>query len=260
MSGRLSTYLSVLFLLTPSFLARAQSPLTVAAAADLSALEPQLAQQFEKTNSISVKWVTGASAILSQQIENGAPYDVFLSANAEFVDRLSSFGKLAPNSVAAYAIGRVGVLWKDDKQHPLSDLTENWVRFVALPNPKLAPYGVAAQQALEHAHIWTQVEPKAVYGENVRQALQLFESGNADAVLTSASLLKGKPAGLIRADWHRPIVQKGGIVASTTHLEAARAFINFLTSKDGQAIFAEFGFSPPPTPSDAPYRKRPEGP
>ena len=243
MSGRLSTYLSLLFLLAPPVLVAAQTTLTVAAAADLSALEPQLARQFEKTNPIPVKWVTGASAILSQQIENGAPYDVFLSANAEFADRLSSFGKLAPGSVAAYAIGRVGVLWKDGKQHQVSDLTENWVRFVALPNPKLAPYGVAAQQALEHAQIWAHVQSKVVYGENVRQALQLFESGNADVVLTSASLLKGKNASLIPADWHRPIVQKAGIVTGTKNLEAATKFLAFLTSKDGQAIFASFGFS-----------------
>lgn len=245
MSVRLSSYLSLFLVLLLPSRAPAQTTLTVAAAADLSTLEPQLAQQFEKTNPIRVRWVTGASAILSQQIENGAPYDVFLSANAQFVDHLSSFGKLMPDSVAVYAVGRVGVLWRDGKQHHLSDLTENWVRFVALPNPKLAPYGVAAQEALEHAHIWTQVQPKVVYGENVRQALQLFESGNADAVLTSASLLKGKNASLIPADWHRPIVQKAGIVAGTKNLEAARKFLAFLTSKAGQDAFAAYGFSSP---------------
>jgi molybdate transport system substrate-binding protein len=248
MSGRLSTCLSLFFLLALPSLAPARTTLIVAAAADLGALEPQLAQQFEKTNPFTVKWVTGASALLWQQIENGAPYDVFLSANAQFVDRLSSFGKLAPDSATAYAVGRLGVLWKDGKQHQISDLTENWVRFVALPNPKLAPYGVAAQQALEHAHIWTQVQPKVVYAENVRQALQLLESGNADAVLTSASLLKGKNASFIPADWHRPLIQKAGIVAGTKNLEPARKFIAFLTSKDGQVVFANFGFSSPPKP------------
>jgi molybdate transport system substrate-binding protein len=260
MSARLSTSLSLLFLLALPPLTAAQTTLTVAAAADLSALEPQLERQFEKTNPIAVKWVTGASAILSQQIENGAPYDVFLSANAEFVDRLSSFGKLAPDSVAAYAVGRVGVLWKDRNQHQVSELAGNWVRFVALPNPKLAPYGVAAQQALEHAHIWTQVKPKVVYGENVRQALQLFESGNADAVLTSASLLAGKNASLIPPGWHRPLIQKAGIVAGTKNLEAARKFLDYLTGKDAEVIFAAFGFSAPTKPSGVPGRKPPAGP
>ncbi len=142
-------------------------------------------------------------------------------------------------------MGRVAILWQDKKHHPLSDLAQNWVRFVALPNPKLAPYGVAAQQALEHAGIWKQVQPKVVYGENVRQTLQLFESGNADAVLTSDALLQGKNPELIPADWHQPIVQKGGIVASTPNRAAAEAFMKFLLSPAGQAVFAKFGFSPP---------------
>lgn len=241
----MSSYLSLFFLLVIPSVAAAQTTLTVAAAADLSTLQPQLAQQFEKTNPIRVRFVTGASAILSQQIENGAPYDVFLSANAQFVDLLSSFGKLRPDSVTAYAIGRVGVLWKDGNQHRISDLTENWVRFVALPNPKLAPYGAAAQEALEHAGLWKQVQPKVIYGENVRQALQLFESGNADAALTAAALLQGRNANLLPADWHRPIVQKAGIVAGTKNLEAARKFLDFLTSKAGQDVFAAFGFGSP---------------
>ncbi len=237
-----------------------QKTLTVAAAADLSSLEPELTQQFEKTNpSFQVKWVTGASASLSQQIENGAPYDVFLSANAQFVDRLSSFGKLVPDSLTVYAIGRVGIFWKDGKHHPISDLTQKWVRFVALPNPKLAPYGVAAQEALEHAGIWKQIQPKVVYGENVRQALQLCESGNADAVLTSASLVTGRNADLVPDDWHGPITQKAGIISTTKNLEAARQFLDFLKSKDGQAVFAKFGFSAP-KPSGVPGRKPPEGP
>ncbi|MFL6351903.1 MAG: molybdate ABC transporter substrate-binding protein [Bryobacteraceae bacterium] len=246
MSVRLSSYLSTIFLLLLPCFATGQTTLTIAAAADLSTLEPELAQQFEKTNPIRVRFVTGASAILSQQIESGAPYDVFLSANASFVDHLSSFGKLRPDSVATYAVGRVGILWKDGKRHGINDLEGNWVRFVALPNPNLAPYGAAALQALKHAGIWPQIQPKVVYGENVRQALQLFESGNADAVLTAAALLRGKNATLIPADWHRPIVQKAGIVSGTKNLAAAQQFLDYLTSKEAQAIFAKFGFSPTP--------------
>jgi molybdate transport system substrate-binding protein len=222
--------------------------LTVAAASDLTSLEPQLSQQFEKTKpsgTIRVRFVNGASALLAQQIENGAPYDVFLSANAQFVDRLSSFRKLQPGSVRTYAAGRVGMLWRDKKHHSINDLAENWVRFVALPNPKLAPYGVAARQALEHAGIWKAVEPKVVYGENVRQALELFESGNADAVLTSLSLLQGRNPDIVPADWHQPIVQKAGIVAGSSNGKLAREFIDFLLSPAGQAIFARFGFATP---------------
>ena len=152
---------------------------------------------------------------------------------------------MAPDSVAAYAIGRVGVLWKDGKHHPINDLTQNWVRFVALPNPKLAPYGVAAQQCLQHAAVWPEIRSKIVYGENVEQALQMFESGNADVVLTSASLLQGKNPELIPDDWHQPITQKAGIVAESKNQKAARAFLAFLRSQSGQAVFHQFGFSSP---------------
>ncbi len=216
----------------------------VAAAADLSPAEPLLQQTFEKTNPIRLRWVTGASATLAQQIAHAAPYDVFLSANAQFVDELAAKRKIEPLSVRAYAAGQVGLLWKDGKSHDINELTANWVRFVALPNPQLAPYGLAARQALEHAGIWKAVQPKVVYGENVRQALQLFESGNADAVLTSHSLLQGKPAQIIPAAWHDPIVQKAGIIAGTRNREAAQQFLDFLLSPAAQPILAKFGFGP----------------
>lgn len=244
MSVRLSSFVALLFLLSNSA-SPAQTTLTVAAASDLTLLEPALQQAFEKTNPNRLRWVTGASATLTQQIENGAPYDVLLSANAQFVDRLAAKRKIEPISVRAYAVGQIGVLWRDGKPHKINELAEHWVRFVALPNPKLAPYGVAAQQALEHAGIWKAVQPKVVYGENVRQTLQLLESGNADAVLTSDSLLQGKPAQVLPSDWHSPILQKAGIVATTPHREQAQQFLDFLRTPAAQAIFAKFGFASP---------------
>ena len=243
MSPRLSSSLMLFFLSFSSF-SVAQVTLTVAAAADLSPLESDLASSFGKSHAaIHLRFVTESSAALAQQIENGAPYDVFLSANAAFVDRLALNRKIQPDSVLNYTEGRLGLLWRDGKKHPLKDLAADWVHFLALPNPKLAPYGVAAQQAIEHAGIWQSVRQKVVYGENVRQALQLFSSGNADAVVTSESLLIGKDAQVIPVDWHQPILQKAGMVAGTKNGEAARAFLQFLTSPAGQAVFARFGFS-----------------
>ncbi|HMJ62858.1 MAG TPA: molybdate ABC transporter substrate-binding protein [Bryobacteraceae bacterium] len=215
--------------------------LTVAAASDLSPVQPAL--QKAQPN-LQIRFVTAASSVLSQQIENGAPYDIFLSANAQFVDQLASNGKLRPDSVRVYATGRLAILWSDKKSHPVSDLTQNWVRFVALANPRLAPYGAAAQQALQHAGLWTALKGKIVYGENVRQALQLFDSGNAEAVLTALSLVNDRKPDLIPADWHSPIVQKAGIVSASKSQPDADAFMRFLTSPAGQAIFAKFGFGP----------------
>jgi molybdate transport system substrate-binding protein len=139
----------------------------------------------------------------------------------------------------------VAILWHDGKRHDLSDLAQEGVRFVALPNPKLAPYGVAAQQALEHAGLWEKVKGKVVYGENVRQTLQLFDSGNADAVLTAASLVEDRKPELVPSAWHQPIVQKVGIVAASQQQAAARQFLEFLASPAGKAIFAQFGFGTP---------------
>jgi molybdate transport system substrate-binding protein len=213
--------------------------LTVATASDLSPVQPAL--QKAQPN-LQIRFVNAASSVLSQQIENGAPYDVYLSANSQFVDQLASNGKLRVDSVRTYATGRVAILWSDKKSHSVSDLTQDWVHFVALANPRLAPYGAAAQQALEHAGLWTAVKKKIVYGENVRQALQLFDSGNADVVLTALSLVNDRKPDLIPVTWHAPIVQKAGVVAASKNQSEAQAFLQFLTSPAGQAIFAKFGF------------------
>ena len=240
----MSLLLSSCLLLIFPILSVAQVTLTVAAAADLSALQPNLSASFTKTHpEIHLRFVNSASAVLKQQLENGAPYDVYLSANAAFVDQLAKAGKLRPDSVRAYAKGRLGLLWRDGQPHDFKNLGDAGVRHVALPNPKLAPYGVAARQALEHAGIWPAVQPKVVYGENVRQTLQLFESGNADAVLTADSLLAGKHPFLIPDAWHQPILQKAGAVAGSSQREAADTFLNFMTGPAAQKIFAQFGFA-----------------
>jgi molybdate transport system substrate-binding protein len=243
MSPRLSSCLLTTFFLATSF-ALAQSNLTVAAAADLSAVAPELARAFEKTNpNIKVRFVTEASAMLAQQVENGAPYDLFLSANAQYAERLASAGKLGKPVI--YATGRLAILWRDGKVHKISDLEQGWVRFIALANPKLAPYGVAAQQALEHAGLWSKIEPKIVYGENVRQTLQLFDSGNADAVLTSDGLVSERNPQIIPADWHQPIIQKAGIVSASPRQKEAALFLQFLSGPIAQGIFGRHGFGKP---------------
>lgn len=222
------------------------SILTVAAASDLTKLEPVLDQAFYRSNpNVRIRWVNAASAILSQQIDHGAPYDVFMSANVQFVEKLASNGKLAPDSVAAYGIGRLGMLWRDGKPHQISDLEQKWVRFVAIPNPELAPYGGAAVEALKHEGLWNRVQKKIVYGENVRETLEMFDSGNADAVITSDSLLPKRHPQVIPADWHRPILQKAGVVAASPNRALAEKFMRFLVSPAGQAVFAQFGFSSP---------------
>jgi molybdate transport system substrate-binding protein len=109
----------------------------------------------------------------------------------------------------------------------------------------LAPYGAAAVEALQHAGLWSKLQDRIVYAENVRQTLQIFESGNADAVITSLSLIQGRHPDFIPESWHRPIRQEGAVVASSARTQAAAEFLNFLKSDGGQAVFARFGFGHP---------------
>ncbi len=241
MSMRLSS--SVAFFLLSLFLvppATPQSPakttLTVAAAADLSAAEPALAAAFEKTNpSLSIRFVTGASTALAQQIQHGAPFDLFLSANVDLVDSLHL------DEAKIYTVGHIAILWKDGKDHPLTDLTNPQIRFVAIANPKLAPYGLAAQHELQRLGLWDKLQPKIVYAENVRGTLQLFDSGNADAVLTALSLVTTRHPQIVRSE----IVQKAGIVPATKSPQPARAFLDWLLSPEAQQLLARYGFNKP---------------
>jgi molybdate transport system substrate-binding protein len=234
-----------LFLLRASIPISAAS-LTVAAAADISAAGPDLTSAFQSAHpGDTVRFVFAASGALAQQIANGAPYDVFLSANGAFVDQLASSGKILPETDTVYALGRLGVLWKDAKPHSFNDLADDWVRFVAVANPVLAPYGLAARQALQHEKLWDRLKPKIVFGENVRQTLQMFDSGNADAVLTSYSLITGRPgASIIPDTWHQPIRQKAGVVAASANQPLARELLAFLRGPSGSQVLARHGLIP----------------
>src|SRR5579884_3270567 len=155
--------------------------LTVAAAADLSCLEPGLVNAFEQQAGVHITVTLGASGILRQQIENGAPYDVFLSANEQYVRDLAAAGVIDPSSVRIYALGRLGLWSRDSRFRDVSQLQRPDLVHLAIANPEHAPYGAAARDFLQRRGIWDAVRSRVVYGENVRQALQFAETGNADA-------------------------------------------------------------------------------
>ena len=114
-----------------------------------------------------------------------------------------------------------------------------------MANPKLAPYGLAAQQSLEHVGLWARLRPKIVFGENVRQTLEMFDSGNADVVLTAYSLMVERPGVQpIPEDWRQPILQKAGVVAASRQVTLARKFLAFLQSPAGAGILTAHGLTP----------------
>jgi molybdate transport system substrate-binding protein len=219
--------------------------LLVAAAADLSTAAPALQDAFTRTSGFTLKWVFGGSGALARQIEAGAPFDLYLSANERFVKDLALAGRLLPGSVSVYALGRLGLWSKAGSYRSEDDLRKPALRYLALPNPALAPYGAAAKEFLLSRKLWTQVEPKVVYAENVLQALQFAESGNADAVITAWSLVKSRGGVLLAPDAYSPLRQAGAVVRTSKQPAAGARFLAFLTGIEGRAVLENFGFGAP---------------
>lgn len=226
----------------------AKPEITVAAAANLTEVAQALGSEFEAKSKVHPVFSIGSTAQLANQIENSAPFDVFLAADAEHVDKLEREGFLAPGSNAVYAVG-VLALWipanSKAEVNTLDDLKAQDVRVIALANPKLAPYGAAAVEALQHAGIWDAVKARVVYADNISMAKQYGTSKNADAVFTAYSLVLKESGKVIQVDQalHQPIVQKLGIVARSQHREQAQSFTGFVLSEPGRAILTRFGYT-----------------
>ena len=215
----------------------AQEPLLVAAASDLSPLQPLLQQQFPG----QVTFTFGASGMLARQIENGAPFDLFLSADEYQLEPLIKKNKVNPDSRQIYAIGRIAIWSKSAAFKDLSDLRK--ARAIAIANPLTAPYGRAAKEALEKAGLWTQLQDKVVQAESVRQAYQFAESGNADVCLTAYSLVFDQGGILVKDDLHRPLRQIGVVINKSKRRKEAAAFLDFLLSPTGRSLLATHGFN-----------------
>jgi len=228
-----------------SVVAKGQQGILVAAAADLEPLQNQLRTGFSQVAGAEATFTFAASGSLAQQVRNGAPYDVYLSANDAFVNQLAESGFLLKDSVHVYGYGRLGLWSKSGRIHNFADLMAPEVRHLAIANPVHAPYGAAAQAALKSQGYWDKLQPKMVFGENVEQTFQYAQSGNADAAIVGWSLVFNKGGILLPAAWHPPIRQSGGVVKGSKHAVLAGRFMAFLTGKKGRALLREFGFDLP---------------
>ncbi len=228
----------------------AQGELTVAAASDLTPAFEEIGREFESTYKTKVVFMFGSTGLLTRQIENGAPVDVFAAANVSYVDQLEQKGLIVPGSRAIYARGRITLWTTNDSTLRLAgiaDLARPEVQRIAIANPDHAPYGLAARQALESAGIWERVKPKLVYGDNIRQTLQYAETGNVDVALVALSLSqqsKGRWT-LIPENLHKPIDQGLAVLKTTRNETGARAFANFVTGPRGREILTKYGFAFP---------------
>jgi molybdate transport system substrate-binding protein len=224
--------------------------LKVAAAADLNFALPEIARQFRAAGpAVELQIAYGSSGNFFAQIGNGAPYDVFLSADVEYPRKLAAAGFGTGNPVFSYAVGRLAV-WvpAGSPLDPSTALREASVKHVAIANPQHAPYGRAAQAALRSLGLYQTVEPKLVLGENIAQTLQFVESGAADAGIIALSLALAPPVRARGRYWEippdaYPRIEQGGIILKDS--PAARDFRAFLLSASGRRILQQYGFFVP---------------
>lgn len=230
----------------------------IAAASDLRFAMDDLAAAWKAAHpKVEVEVAYGSSGTFFAQISQGAPYDAFFSADADYPRRLAEAGLAGSGATRLYAIGQI-CLWArsdsalDVSSRGLNALTDASVEKVSIANPEHAPYGRAAVAALEAAGIYEMIRPKLVLGENVSQAAQFVESGGADAGIIALSLALSPPlkdAGrysVVPPDSYPPLEQGVLVLDSSADPGAAGAFVDFVLGPDGRAVLDRYGFLPPP--------------
>jgi molybdate transport system substrate-binding protein len=245
----------ILLVLCVAISATAQE-ITVAAAADMSAALPQVADAYIKKTGKTVKLSFGASGNLTNQIRNGAPFDVFFSADEQYPQKLIDEGFAVKETLFRYAVGRL-VLWApndfaiDVSKRGMNALLDPAVKKIAIANPDTAPYGRAAAAALRHFGIYDQVSAKLVIGENIAQAAQFVESRNAQAGLIALShalapAMKGKGRyWIVPLDAYPTLNQAAVVLAKSKEQEASRKFLEFIRTPEAASLLRSFGFSLP---------------
>ena len=225
----------------------ARPELNVATAANLTRVFAELGQNFERETGIRVTFSFGATAQLAQQIEYGAPFDVFAAADTEHIDELARKNLILPSTRATYARGKL-VLWVPDARVPverIEDLARADITHIAIANPQLAPYGRAAVETLHALHLWGAVQPKIVYGQNISATTQYAATGNADAAFTALSLVHDNPRGRqieVPENLHAPLDQAIAVVRSTQKPDQARKFVEFITSAKAREVLKQHGY------------------
>ena len=227
--------------------------LTIAAASDLNFAFKELVGAYEKQTGEQVKLSLGSSGNFYSQIQHGAPFDLYFSADIAYPKKLEEAGLTVPGTLYQYAVGRI-VVWAPS-QSPLGVETQGIqvlldasIRKIAIANPKHAPYGRAAVAALEHFKLHDRVKDRLVLGENISQTAQFVQSRAADVGIIALSLALApamRASGKyweIPTDAHPPLEQGAVVLKNSRNREGANAFLDFLRSNTGQAIMKRYGF------------------
>ena len=235
--------------------ARAAESVSIAAAADLSYCLDDINAAFKKAHpGADLKVSSGSSGNFTTQIKNGAPFEVFLSADVSFPRELIKAGFADESTLMIYAVGRI-VLWTSTPDK--IDVTKGFdllrdpngpVKKLAVANPDHAPYGRAAKEALVHEKLWDAVQPRVVLGENIAQTAQFVETGNADAGFVALSLVLSPKLSKIGKWWEVPADTYGKLEQGVVLTRAgannalARAYVDFLKTDEARVIFDKYGF------------------
>lgn len=223
---------------------------TIAAAADLKFAMDEIVATFKKANPADeVEVIYGSSGKFHTQIQQGAPYDLYFSADIGFPRELAKAG-LAASEVRPYAFGRI-VLWSaslDATKMTLASLADPKITRIAIANPKHAPYGKRAEEALRASGLWEKIEPKLVYGENIAHTAQFVQTGNAQvgivalALAISPELANKGGYWLIPDNLHEPLEQGFVITKRAEGNALARRFADYMSSKPARAVMTKYGF------------------
>jgi molybdate transport system substrate-binding protein len=220
----------------------------VAAAADLARAFEEVGRGFEAQGGPHVRFTFGSTGLLARQVEQGAPFDVFAAANQSFVDDVVKAGACDPSTQALYARGRIALWSKAGRVEPPlvpADLAHPRFTRIAIANPDHAPYGRAAREAFEAVGAWAAVQPRLVFGENVRQTLQFAQTGNVDAAVVALSLIVDdtqNPWRLVEESLHQPLDQALVVCSRGPNRAGGEAFVRYLGSEAGRKVMRRYGF------------------
>jgi len=231
----------------------AAQEITVAAAADLQFVMQEVETRFQGETGKTVKLIYGSSGNFAQQLQNGAPFDMFFSANLDYPKQLEAAGLTEPGTFYQYAVGKI-VVWvlnesKLDVSSGLKVLLDPSIKKIAIANPQHAPYGKAAVAAMQKENIYGQVKDKFVLGENISQTTTFVASGSADVGIVALSLAlspkmkeKGRYAEVPAGDY-LPIEQACVILRSSKNKNVAQQFLKFIQSAAIRELFQKYGFA-----------------
>ncbi len=226
-----------------------QQSLTVAVASNFRPTLQKIVTRFEKLTGNKVLISSASTGKLYQQIKNGAPFDIFLAADAIHPTLLTKTKLAVAQSRFTYALGRL-VLWapkKDIHSSGAQFLKRENYRYLSIANPKFAPYGIAAQQVLKSLGVWAQLRPRIVEGENVSQAVNYVASHNAELGIVALSLVKGLSKSvnvwLIPTTLYQPIQQQAVLLTRAKNNKLASQFIHFLKTNNTKILIRDSGYT-----------------